>query len=146
MPPARRIGEVSRKEHWQPDPEPHDYPAAADYLSILLPPKTAEELVNRLKDAPLSHRKAKDLLRASRLALLPAKDPEVVRDLKKVDRGERLSPVLLIRGDLTTDAPLTVADGYHRICASYHLNEDEDIACRIADWPVRPRAAKQPSA
>ena len=28
--------------------------------------------------------------------------------------------------------PLTVADGYHRICASYHLDEDADIPCRIA--------------
>lgn len=137
---------MSRKEHWQPDPDPHDYPAAADYLAMLLPPKTVDQLVDSLKDASLTHRKAKDLLRASRLALLPAKDPEVARDLKKVARGERLSPVLLVRGDLATDTPLTVADGYHRICASYHLSEDEDIACRIADWPVRPRAAKQPSA
>ncbi|HUY54396.1 MAG TPA: hypothetical protein VMV23_04485 [Candidatus Nanopelagicaceae bacterium] len=137
---------MSRKEHWQPDPDPHDYPAAADYLSMLLPPKTVDELVDRLKDAPLSHKKAKDLLRAGRLALLSAKDPEVARDLKKVDKGLRLSPVLLVRGDLAADVPMTVADGYHRICASYHLNEDEDIACRIADWPGRSRAAKQPIA
>jgi len=139
----RKETAMSRKEHWQPDPDPHDYPAAADYLSMLLPEKTVGELVSRLKDAPLSHRKAKDLLRASRLALLSAKDPEVVRDFKKVDRGERLSPVLLVRGDLTVDVPMTVADGYHRICTSYHLNEDEDIPCRIADWPGRMRAAKQ---
>ena len=134
---------MSRKEHWQPDPDSHDYPAAADYLSMLLPAKTVEELVDRLREAPLSHRKAKDLLRASQLALLSAKDPEVVRDFKKVDRGEHLSPVLLVRGDLTAGVPLTVADGYHRICTSYHLNEDEDIPCRIADWPGRMRGAKQ---
>jgi hypothetical protein len=30
---------------------------------------------------------------------------------------------------------LTIADGYHRICASYHLDEDADIPCRIADPP-----------
>jgi hypothetical protein len=29
--------------------------------------------------------------------------------------------------------PLIVADGYHRICASYHLDEDADIPCRITD-------------
>jgi hypothetical protein len=29
--------------------------------------------------------------------------------------------------------PLIVADGYHRICASYHLDENTDIPCRIAD-------------
>jgi hypothetical protein len=29
--------------------------------------------------------------------------------------------------------PLIVGDGYHRICASYHLSEDADIPCRLAD-------------
>jgi hypothetical protein len=28
---------------------------------------------------------------------------------------------------------LTIADGYHRICASHHLNEDADIPCRLVD-------------
>ena len=40
--------------------------------------------------------------------------------------GTKLSPVLLVRGD-----PLWVADGYNRICASYHLDEDAEIPCRI---------------
>jgi hypothetical protein len=44
-----------------------------------------------------------------------------------------LSPVLLVRGTLRPEVPLIVADGYHRICASYHLDEDADIPCRIAD-------------
>jgi hypothetical protein len=29
-----------------------------------------------------------------------------------------------------------IADGYHRVCASYHLNEDTEIPCRIADIPA----------
>jgi len=41
--------------------------------------------------------------------------------------------VLLVRGRLASSVPLTVADGYHRICASYHLDEDADIPCRVAD-------------
>jgi hypothetical protein len=57
-------------------------------------------------------------------------DYEVARALKKVARGEALSPVLLVRG-----TPLVVADGYHRICASYHLAEDADIPCRLVDAP-----------
>lgn len=32
--------------------------------------------------------------------------------------------------------PLQIADGYHRVCASYHLNEDTEIPCRIADIPA----------
>jgi hypothetical protein len=62
---------------------------------------------------------------------LPADDPEVVKDLEKVKRGTKLSPVLLLRGELDDDLDLTVADGYHRICASYHLDPDSEIPCRV---------------
>ncbi|HLQ16649.1 MAG TPA: hypothetical protein VK256_12450 [Candidatus Eisenbacteria bacterium] len=41
--------------------------------------------------------------------------------------------MLLVRGTLRPEVPLIVADGYHRICASCHLDEDADISCRIAD-------------
>jgi hypothetical protein len=133
---------MKREEHWQPDSDPHDFPAAADYLLMLSPVTVVDELVARLRKAALIHHKAKDLLRASRLPLLPAKDPEVARDLKKVAHGERLSPVLLVRGDRALNVPLTVADGYHRICASYHLAESERIACRIVDAPGRMQSAK----
>jgi hypothetical protein len=44
--------------------------------------------------------------------------------------------VLLVRGRLGAGVPLTVADGYHRICASYHLDENAPIPCRIADLVV----------
>ena len=50
-------------------------------------------------------------------------------------RGEPLSPVLLVRGRAAAGTPLVVADGYHRICASYHLDEDADIPCRLVDAP-----------
>lgn len=125
-------------EHWLHEPEEHDYPAAADYLTLNLDPGVAETVVAALEKAPLVHRKAKDLLRASGLALLPPDNPHVARDLKKVDDGKALSPVLLVRGDLLRGIPLVVADGYHRICASHHLDENADIPCRIADLPVGP--------
>lgn len=32
--------------------------------------------------------------------------------------------------------PLRIADGYHRVCASYHLSEDAEIPCRIAELPA----------
>lgn len=53
-------------------------------------------------------------------------------------RGEHFAPVLLVRGDLLAGRPLVVADGYHRICASYHVNEDTAIPCRIADPAALP--------
>ena len=121
------------KEHWTHEPEEHDYPAAEDYLSLLMTQASAQELADRLRTAALLHRKAKDLLRASGLPLLGPDNVHVAKDLDKVREGRRLSPVLVVRGDLATDLPLTIADGYHRICASHHINEDADIPCRIAD-------------
>jgi hypothetical protein len=57
----------------------------------------------------------------------------VAKDLKKVKAGDKLSPVLTVRGNVRTGQALTIADGYHRICASYHLDENEDIPCRLVD-------------
>jgi hypothetical protein len=121
------------KENWKAEPDEHDYPAASNYLSLLLPKGAVDAAVQGLRSAELVRYKAKDLLRASRLPLLPAKDPDVVRDLREVRAGRKLSPVLLLRGALGREVPLTVADGYHRICASYHLNEDAEIPCRLAE-------------
>ncbi len=127
---------MSAKEHWKPEPEEHDYPAAASYLSLLLPQPSVDALVTELRAAPIGQWKAKDLLRASGLALLPADDPHVSSDIKKVKDGEKLSPVLLVRGRMNRSAPLQIADGYHRICASYHLDENADIPCRMASDPL----------
>ncbi|SRR5258707_15637918 len=132
---------MAAREHWKEAPDDHDFPAAADYLSLLMPQKRAHRLVRRLRSAPLVHRKAKDLLRASALPELPPDNVHVAKDLAEVRKGRLLSPVLLLRGRLDAHLPLTVADGYHRICASYHLNEDADIPCRIVDLP-RTRPAR----
>lgn len=127
---------MADKEHWQQDPEEHDYPAAASYLSLLLPPDSVTAVVAELRGAPIMHSKAKDLLRASLLRLLPSDNEHVSLDLKKVEKGQKLSPVLLVRGDLGLGVPLQIADGYHRVCASYHIDEDADIPCRIAGRPA----------
>jgi hypothetical protein len=124
-------------QNWKDEPDDHDYPAAEDYLSLLMPPVNARRVVGRLRKAAIVRRKGKDLLRASRLPPFPPENLHVARDLKKVKDGKKLSPVLLVRGQLTSDVPLTVADGYHRICASYHLDEDADIPCRIVDLTSR---------
>jgi len=125
------------RQNWKEAPDDHDYPAAEAYLSLLMPPAKARQVVGRLRKAAIVRRKGKDLLRTSRLAALPPENFHVARDLKKVKDGKELSPVLLVRGQLATDVPLTIADGYHRICASYHLDEDADIPCRIVDRTSR---------
>jgi hypothetical protein len=124
-----------QKESWKDEPDAHDFPAAADYLSLLFPAAAAAAIAAELENATTIYRKAKDLMRAGRLPLLPADNPHVAKDLQKVEAGELLSPVLLVRGRGATGVALIVADGYHRICASYHLDEDADIPCRLADLP-----------
>jgi hypothetical protein len=94
-------------------------PAAQSYLSLLVGATAAAKLVKAFrKHEGLTHFAAKDILRASGLPLLGPEDSEVASDLEKVKFGKQLSPVLLIQG-----SPLWVADGYHRVCASYYLNE-----------------------
>jgi hypothetical protein len=126
---------VPVEEHWQDAPEDHDFPAAADYLSLLAPATEVATVVDSLRAAETVHRKAKDLLRASRLGLLPPDNVHVRKDLEKVAQGKRLSPVLLVRGRGDKGVSLTVADGYHRICASHHLDENADVPCRLVAWP-----------
>jgi hypothetical protein len=123
----------TRTRNWKLEPDDHDYPAALSYLSLVLPPDAAAEVVKRLQASEPQHFKAKDLIRASHLKVLRETNFHVAADLKKVQRGQRLSPVLLVRGDLKQGHALTVADGYHRICASYALDEDADIPCRLVD-------------
>ena len=116
---------------WGDEPDEHDYPAAADYLALLATAAQVSEIVAALKQAPVVHKKAKDLLRASQLALLPEDNPHVGRDLKKIKKGQRLSPILAVRGELNTGVAMQIADGYHRVCASYYTDENTDIPVRI---------------
>ena len=122
-----------RAQRWSDEPDEHDYPAAASFLSLICDPTDVRRLVNALKAAPIVHFKAKDLLRASALALLPSDNFHVAIDLTRIARGQPLSPVLLMRGDFRRGVPLTIADGYHRVCASYHVDENADIPCHLVD-------------
>jgi hypothetical protein len=123
--------------NWTDMPDAADFDSASNYLSLLLPDETARVAVERLRYGPQVVRRAKDLLRASGLANLPADNPTVAKDLKALKHGKLLSPVLCLRGDLDGGAPMIIADGYHRICASYTLDEGADIPCRLAELPRR---------
>jgi hypothetical protein len=122
---------------WKDRPEQHDYPAAHNYLSLVLGEAEIRKLVAALHKAPTTRHEAKDLLRASALALLPRDNPHVAGDLKKIKKGIALSPVLLVKGNARWGVPLLVADGYHRICASWYRGENIPIACRIVSFVER---------
>jgi hypothetical protein len=123
---------------WKNEPDEHDYPAAQNYLTLIAPPGVVDQLVDGLRAAEIIHQKAKDILRASGLRLLPVDNPHVAADLKKISKDRELSPVLLVRGDLVADRQLQIADGYHRVCASYHVDENTDIPCRLTPFDPQP--------
>lgn len=116
------------KEIWLANPELHDFPAAADYLDLLYPTGVVKKTVQRLKQVKTVHKKAKDILRASKLPLLPKDNIHVKQNIQKVKKGKKLSPVLLVKGE-----GLIIADGYHRLCSIYYLSEDLEVPCRIVE-------------
>ncbi len=116
---------------WKNDPDEHDFPAAGDYLELVAAPDRVVALVSALRAAPTVSKRAKDILRAANLPLLPTDNPHVADDLHKVRAGKPLSPVLIVRGDLTQGLPAQIADGYHRVCASWYLDENTEIPCRL---------------
>lgn len=121
---------------WLDDPEEHDFAAAADYLSLIAEGDAVAATVDALKSASTELCKAKDILRAARLALLPDTNLRVKNDLAKIDAGKRLSPILLVRGKAFDGVACEIADGYHRACASYLTDENTPIPCRLVSWQM----------
>jgi hypothetical protein len=122
------------KVKWLEKPEDHDFPAAGDYLALLADSNTVKEVTDSLQRGTVVYKTAKDLLRAARLSLLPEDNPHVAADLTKIKKGTPLSPILAVRGDLATGVALQIADGYHRVCASYYTDENTDIPVVIAQF------------
>ena len=112
---------------WLKEPQKHDFPAAGDYLDLLFNETETNDTVAKLKEAKTISKKAKDILRASQLPLLSKENIHVRENLRKVKKGDKMSPILLVRHN----SKLIVADGYHRLCAIYYLSEDDAIPCRI---------------
>jgi hypothetical protein len=114
---------------WLSQPEDHDYPAAKSYLSLIFEDSVARSLVEKLRHAPVVEFKAKDIFRASRLTLLGTSNSHVEKDQHKIKSGIKLSPILLVRD--STNGSVIIADGYHRLCATYSFDEDAKIPCKI---------------
>lgn len=115
--------------NWLPDVEEQDYPAAESYLSLMYSAERVAEVIASYKNAEVVEFKAKDIFRASRLSLLGVSNLHVEKDRKKIKKGHKLSPLLLLRDE--QNGIVVIADGYHRLCAIYGFNEDELIKCKI---------------
>lgn len=114
---------------WLSEVEEHDYPAADAYLRLLYADEKVRSMVQRLRDAAVTQFKAKDIFRASQLALLGVSNTHVQKDGQKIGAGTPLSPLLLVRDE--AHGRVVIADGYHRLCAVYAVDEDALIPCKI---------------
>ncbi len=123
-----------KKIKWLLAPEEQDFQGAKSFLELIATPEIVEKLIIKFSTADVFEVKAKDVIRAADLDLLPANNFHVARDLKKVADKTPLSPILLVRGIATECVPLIIADGYHRACAVYFLNENADIKARMVEW------------
>ena len=117
------------KIRWRKEPEEHDYPAAESYLSLIYDKPTVKRLIGKLRSARVTGFKSKDIFRASGLSLLGVSNSHVEKDRKKILKGRKLSPLLLVRD--AANGKVVIADGYHRMCAIYSFDEDVEIACKI---------------
>ena len=108
---------------WKKDVADHDYAAASSYLSIRFGESRAQEVSAKLRKLPVITRRANDILRAVQRDALPLSDPGVLKDLKKVLAGEKLSPILVADGD--------IADGYHRVSLAYALDPYAEVPVKL---------------
>jgi hypothetical protein len=120
---------VTQTIRWFAQPEEHNYPAARSYLRLIYDAPTTERLVRKLRAAPTSSFKSRDIFRASQLPLLGLSNEHLMSDQRKIRKGKKLSPLLLVRD--TANGKVVIADGYHRLCAVYTFDEDAEIPCKI---------------
>lgn len=125
---------------WLPDVEEHDCPAAESYHSLTSSGRRVTKIVSELRAARLVLFKAKDTFRASRLSVLGVGNSHVEKDRKKIRNGQGVSPLLLVRDRRNGKA--VIANGYHRLCALYEINEDAVVLCqdRLASVCTRPQS------
>jgi hypothetical protein len=127
------------KINWQPQASKKDYDAARTYLRLLFSDADARAIVEKLRKAPTIQFEAKDILRASQTHLLDGDDDKVHQTLRDIKKGKPISPVLLIRGQGGKGVNLIIADGHHRICASWHWDDKAPVSCSLVELPARDR-------
>jgi len=112
---------------WADAPTQDDLIDAAEALTLV-----GIERVT-LNQAPKLH-PAKDLLRFAQLPALPQDNKGAAKWLKKIENGNEVPPVLLVRGKLAIGLPLVIAEGYHRVSACHLLDEKTPVFGFFLSW------------
>lgn len=122
---------MAKKVRWLKRPEAKDWDGANSYLSLLGHKRLPATNLDKLK---IHTFKAKDILRASGLQLLPESNKKVESKKEKINDGKPLSPIILVLTEPGNN--LVIADGWHRVCAVYYVDQDMEIPCVIRKLKV----------
>lgn len=115
--------------NWSPEVKESNYSGATNFLNLVYPFDIVPTLILKLNVQSLREFEAKDIFRASKLNLLPKDNFHVKVTTSFIDNEIQISPILLIKDK----GKLVIADGYHRLCAIYHYNENSLIQCQIIE-------------
>ena len=118
------------KISWLAELAENDYSAAEAYLQLMTDKKKAHSLTKKLKRTRLSEYFAKDILRASETPMAEVQAFDWVKQNNEINAGTPLSPILLVRD--VSGRRLIVADGFHRLCAVFAVDQEALIPCKLA--------------
>jgi hypothetical protein len=104
-----------------------DYTAAYDYLNLIMVSDLAVWTVKKLKLASTMQMKVSVIIRAAGLSAEKV-DEHYLRIDPTKNTGD-ISPVLLVRD--TIQSKVIIADGFERLCMSFHKHPDGLILCKI---------------
>ncbi len=112
---------------WEKKVSKKDLADAEQYLRLIFEPKDVTRAMEKFEKqrARIEKFKVRDILRASDNELKPETNEDVKKQFVKMFEGEALVPILIVR----KNQKLFIADGYHRMCAAYYLNEDAEMHC-----------------
>lgn len=118
---------------WHPNPSNSQWLDLEEYLNLKFTSDTAKKLYSKFEDKVKDHKsktfQAKDILRAANMlnekGILPADDKIVQKELKLFKNGKSIAPIMLVKQH--PNQKLLIVDGFHRLCAIYHI--DPEMHC-----------------
>jgi len=120
---------------WKHDPDAHDYPAARTTLALIASPQRVDSMVARPSEGTGRDEEGEGPAACRFVSpSWPDNNAHVAADLGKVHKGQPLSPVLVIQGTWSRGSRRRSQTDTNRICASYHVDENTEIPCRIVAW------------